>query len=89
MIFIGERINATRKKIADALRARDKAFIQKEARIQMEAGADYLVSEDNHLLEIGKYQGVKIVEPGQFWAIYSEIVDGDPWQKWIRQFSVK
>jgi putative PIN family toxin of toxin-antitoxin system len=55
----------------------------------VEAGADYLVSEDNHLLEIGKYQGVKIVEPGQFWAIYSEMVDGDPWQKWIRQFSGK
>lgn len=42
MLIIGERINATRKKIAEALRAKDKAFIQKEARIQMEAGAGYL-----------------------------------------------
>ena len=42
MLIIGERINATRKKIAEALRARDKAFIQQEARIQMEAGAGYL-----------------------------------------------
>ena len=42
MLIIGERINATRKKIAEALKARDKVFIQKEARIQMEAGAGYL-----------------------------------------------
>lgn len=55
----------------------------------VEAGADYLISEDNHLLEIGSYQGVKIVEPGQFWAVYSEMIDGDPWQKWVRQFSGK
>ena len=42
MLIVGERINATRKKIAEALKARDKAFIRKEARIQMEAGAGYL-----------------------------------------------
>lgn len=55
----------------------------------VEAKADYLITEDNHLLEIGQYEGVKIVVPGQFWAMYSEVIDGDPWQKWIRTFIQK
>ena len=51
----------------------------------VEAQADYLISEDNHLLSIVKFQDVKIVEPGQFWAIYSDMIDGDPWAKWVHQ----
>ncbi|MFH0795495.1 MAG: dihydropteroate synthase [Candidatus Omnitrophota bacterium] len=42
MLIIGERINATRKRIAEALRARDKSLIQKEAQVQVSAGASYL-----------------------------------------------
>lgn len=42
MLIIAERINATRKRIAEAFAARDAAFIQKEARQQADAGADYL-----------------------------------------------
>jgi 5-methyltetrahydrofolate corrinoid/iron sulfur protein methyltransferase len=42
MIVIAERINATRKSIARALEARDAARIAREARIQAEAGADFI-----------------------------------------------
>ena len=42
LTLIGERINATRKPIARALKARDAALIAKEAAKQREAGADYI-----------------------------------------------
>lgn len=42
MIIIGERINSSRKKIAEAIEKKDAEFIQKEAIMQVEAGADYL-----------------------------------------------
>lgn len=42
MLIIGERINASRKGIARAIEARDRAFIQNEVQIQEEAGADYI-----------------------------------------------
>ena len=42
MLIIGERINASRKSIAEAISLRNAAFIQKEAKTQTAAGADYL-----------------------------------------------
>jgi len=42
MLIIGERINSSRKNIADAISSEDKAFIQREAHLQDEAGADYI-----------------------------------------------
>ena len=42
MLIIAERINATRKRVAEAFAARDAAFIQEEARRQADAGADCL-----------------------------------------------
>ena len=42
MIIIGERINSSRAKIAEAIEKRNVEFIQKEAIRQVEAGADYL-----------------------------------------------
>jgi len=42
MLIIGERINASRKPIAQAISSRDAAFIQNEAKIQATAGADYI-----------------------------------------------
>src|SRR3989344_5474918 len=49
------------------------------------AGADYIISADQHLLKLGKYQGVKIVSPAEFWNIYQHET-GDGWMKWIRDF---
>lgn len=42
MFIIGERINSSRKRIAEAIAAKDTAFIQKEAMVQANAGAHYL-----------------------------------------------
>jgi 5-methyltetrahydrofolate--homocysteine methyltransferase len=42
MIIIGERINATRKRVREAIAKKDKAFLQKLAVDQVEAGADYI-----------------------------------------------
>jgi 5-methyltetrahydrofolate--homocysteine methyltransferase len=42
MIIIGELINSTRKAIADAIKAGDRAAIQKIAKDQAEAGAHYI-----------------------------------------------
>ncbi|GAB4336150.1 MAG: methyltetrahydrofolate cobalamin methyltransferase [Candidatus Abyssubacteria bacterium] len=39
---IGERINSTRKRIARAIEGRDELVIQQEARLQHEAGVDYI-----------------------------------------------
>ncbi len=38
----------------------------------VEAGADYLVTSDNDLLNIGQHQKVKIVNPSQFWVQYKD-----------------
>jgi len=42
MLIIGERINSSRKSIAGAIASGDRAFIQQEAKLQAEAGADYI-----------------------------------------------
>jgi 5-methyltetrahydrofolate--homocysteine methyltransferase len=42
MLIIGERINATRSDIKNAILNRDSELIRKEARDQAEAGADYI-----------------------------------------------
>ena len=42
MLIIAERINSSRKPIARAIEGHDVAFIQNEAKIQAEAGGDYI-----------------------------------------------
>ena len=42
MLIIGERINSSRKSIANAIAAADAAFIENEAMAQTKAGADYI-----------------------------------------------
>ena len=42
MLIIGEKINSTRKRIKEAIAARDAEYIQNLAIAQAEAGADYL-----------------------------------------------
>jgi 5-methyltetrahydrofolate--homocysteine methyltransferase len=42
MLIIGERINSSRKSIAEAVSSRDRAFIQGEALAQAKAGAAYI-----------------------------------------------
>lgn len=42
MIVIGERINTSRKHVAEAVEARDKAYLQDDVKRQEEAGASYI-----------------------------------------------
>ncbi|MCX5667950.1 MAG: dihydropteroate synthase, partial [Candidatus Omnitrophica bacterium] len=42
MLIIGERINSTRAHIREAMQARNSSLIVKEARSQIEAGADFI-----------------------------------------------
>lgn len=42
MLIIAERINASRKTIAQAISTADRAFIQSEAKAQTQAGANYI-----------------------------------------------
>ena len=42
MLIVAERINSSRKSVAQAIEVQDKEFIQNEAGIQAEAGADYI-----------------------------------------------
>lgn len=42
MLIIGERINSTRSKIGEAIKARDAAVILKEAKSQIASGAEYI-----------------------------------------------
>lgn len=42
MLIIGERINSTRPAIHDAIKARNQAMILREARAQLESGANYI-----------------------------------------------
>ena len=42
MIVVGEKINGTRKQVAQAIQDRDAAFIGDLARCQVESGATYL-----------------------------------------------
>lgn len=47
----------------------------------VEARVDYLITSDNDLLSLNRYQNVKIVNPTQFWAQYKD--EGmDLWHKW-------
>jgi putative PIN family toxin of toxin-antitoxin system len=50
----------------------------------VQAGAEYLISEDNHLFKIGNFHGVRILEPIAFWKMYEEESDDNPWQKWVK-----
>jgi len=58
MLIVAERINSSRKSVAQAMEVQDKGFIQNEARIQVEAGADYIdvnagsfIGEETELLK--------------------------------------
>jgi putative PIN family toxin of toxin-antitoxin system len=47
----------------------------------VEAQADYLISSDNALLKLNAHQGVKIVNPSEFWVQYKD-EGADLWKQW-------
>ncbi|MCX6797154.1 MAG: putative toxin-antitoxin system toxin component, PIN family [Candidatus Doudnabacteria bacterium] len=47
----------------------------------VEAKADYLITSDNDLLKLVKYQNIKIATPAEFWNQYKD--EGmDLWKQW-------
>lgn len=50
----------------------------------VEAGAEYLISSDNDLLQLYEYQNVKIVRPAEFWVKYKD--EGMDWWKAMTNF---
>lgn len=63
MIVIGERINATRKRIKKAIEEKDRNFIKKEIIKQKESGADYID------LNAGTGKGVETEKQDIKWLI--------------------
>lgn len=51
MIIIGERLNSSRRDVQEALARRDDVFLLGEARLQEEAGADYVDLNASALLD--------------------------------------
>jgi len=59
----------------------DEKFVE----CAVEANADYIISSDSHLLNLQKYQNVKILNPKDFWYKYSgEKDDEDEWKDLFR-----
>lgn len=54
----------------------------------VEAEADYLITRDNDLLSLEKYENVQIVNPSQFWVRYKD-EGNDLWKQWAGFFSGK
>jgi putative PIN family toxin of toxin-antitoxin system len=54
----------------------------------VESKADYLVTRDNDLLSIGKFQNTEIVTPAEFWNRYKDS-GSDLWKQWAGFFSEK
>lgn len=50
----------------------------------VEAKADFLITEDQVLLDLSPFQGIRIVPPIVFWKNYEEGQGNDPWSKWIK-----
>ena len=49
----------------------------------VEAGAEFLITRDNDLLSIEEHQGVRIVTPANFWALYKDSGE-DTWKQWVK-----
>lgn len=54
----------------------------------VEAEAEYLVTRDNDLLSLEKYEGVQIVNPSQFWVRYTD-EGNNVWKQWTDFFAGK
>jgi putative PIN family toxin of toxin-antitoxin system len=54
----------------------------------VEAKADYLITKDNDLLSLEKYEQVQIVTPSQFWVKYKD-ENNTTWKEWTEFFAKK
>jgi uncharacterized protein len=54
----------------------------------VEAGAEFLVTRDNDLLSLEKFQNIAIVTPAEFWNRYQDS-GSELWKQWAGFFSGK
>lgn len=54
----------------------------------VEAGAEFLVTRDNDLLSLGKFNEIEIVTPAEFWNRYKDS-GSELWKQWAGFFSGK
>lgn len=59
----------------------DDKFVQ----AAIDGEADFIISSDHHLLDLGECGKTKIITPEEFWNIYSseEEQGQEEWQKWV------
>jgi len=49
------------------------------------SGAEYLISEDKEVLEVGEYHNCQVISPQDFWAKYqNQADDGSAWSDWSK-----
>lgn len=47
--------------------------------------AEYIITEDRHLLEISSFKGVEMLRPQEFWERHQEDLSGESsWQDWMK-----
>ena len=55
--------------------------------------ADYIITEDSHLLELEEYQGIQMVTPTDFWFIYQGETKDEKanreWTDWFKNVTRK
>jgi putative PIN family toxin of toxin-antitoxin system len=52
----------------------------------LEGSAEYIITSDMHLFEVGEYRGIKAIKPKDFWLKYKKTVDKsgkDEWKSWM------
>jgi len=52
--------------------------------------ADFIITEDKHLLDIGEFKSVKIVKPSEFWGIWRarEENSQEEWRKFAQSIGI-
>jgi putative PIN family toxin of toxin-antitoxin system len=53
--------------------------------------ADFIISDDAHLLDFGSYKNTRIVTPDEFWGIYTEEIaeeESVEWKEWVRTMGI-
>ena len=39
----------------------------------VEGRVDYIITQDNHLLKLGEFEGIRIITPGEFLDIFEKV----------------
>lgn len=74
----------TRKRIVEDDHEDDKFF-----QAAIDGSVNTIISDDHHLLDIGEYQGIKILTPQEFWHEHQRENDtGEEFQEWAKSIGM-